>query len=126
MKNLITMVQIFRGSESEEVMKQGYIARYIADIKFRSSFDSVGFILVTVEDGTRTIPHCHAQLEEVFIFLSDLKMYIDSKEYVLRKGDVVLVAPNESHSFEASEGSSASIIAMKFPNLKNDKISLTT
>ncbi|MHA1135696.1 MAG: cupin domain-containing protein [Candidatus Thorarchaeota archaeon] len=118
------MVQIFRASESEEIGKKGYTARYVADVEFRNNLDSGGFIMVTVAVGTRTEPHKHGKLEEVFVVLTDLKMYIDSKEYELEKGDVVLVAPNESHSFEASEHSPASLIAIKFPNLKSDRVSM--
>ena len=121
---LIPMVQIFKASETEEISKKGYSARYVADVQFRNNLDSGGFILVTVAAGSRTEPHKHGELEEVFVIMSKLKMYIDSVEFDLDKGDVVLVAPNESHSFEASEHSSASIIAIKFPNLKNDRLSM--
>ena len=121
---LIQMVHIFKASESEEIVKKGYTARYVADVKFRKNLDSGGFIMVNVAAGTKTEPHKHGKLEEVFVILTALKMHIDSTEYELEKGDVVLVAPNESHSFEASEDSSASIIAIKFPNLKSDKISM--
>jgi len=121
---LIQMVQIFRASESDEIGKKGYTARYVADVKFRKNLDSGGFILVTVAAGTRTEPHKHSELEEVFVILTELKMHIDSTVFDLEKGDIVLVAPNESHSFEASAHSPADIIAIKFPNLKSDRISM--
>jgi quercetin dioxygenase-like cupin family protein len=121
---MIQMVQIFKASESEEIVKKGYSAKYVADVEFRKNLDSGGFILVTVAPGTRTEPHKHGELEEVFVALSDLKMIIDSVEYELQNGDVVLVAPNESHSFAALENSPASILAIKFPNLKNDRVSI--
>jgi len=117
------MVQIFKASESEEIRKTGYTARYVADVDFRHNLDSGGFILVTVAAGSRTEPHKHTELEEIFVIQSDLKMVIDSTEYDLEKGEVELVAPNESHSFIASDNSPASMIAIKFPNLKNDKVS---
>ena len=118
------MVQIFRASESEEISKKGYSAKYVADIEFRKHLDSGGFILVTVDTGSKSEPHKHGELEEVFVALSDLKMHIDSREYNLEKGDVVIVAPNESHSFEASNQSPASLLAIKFPNLKSDRVSM--
>ena len=114
------MVQIFRATDAEEIVRKGYTARYVADVEFRENLDSGGFIMVNVAAGTKTEPHKHGKLEEVFVILSDMKMYIDLTEYELEKGDVVLVAPNESHSFKAPEHSPASIIAIKFPNLKND------
>ncbi|MGY5858374.1 MAG: cupin domain-containing protein [Candidatus Thorarchaeota archaeon] len=118
------MVQIFRASESEAIAKKGYTAKYVADVQFRENLDSGGFIMITVAAGTRTEPHKHGKLEEVFVILADLRMHIDSTEYELEKGDVVLVAPDESHSFEAPKHSPASIIAIKFPNLKSDRISM--
>jgi quercetin dioxygenase-like cupin family protein len=117
------MVQIFRASEAEEVDKKGYNARYVADVEFRNKLNTGGFILVTVGAGSRTEPHKHGKLEEIFVALTDLKMHIDSTEYELMKGDVVLVAPFESHSFVASDENPACLLAIKFPNLKSDKIS---
>ncbi|MCK4568307.1 MAG: hypothetical protein KAU48_13460, partial [Candidatus Thorarchaeota archaeon] len=53
---LITMVKIFKASEADEIHKKGYTAKYVADVEFRKSLDSVGFILVTVSAGTKTEP----------------------------------------------------------------------
>ena len=117
------MVKIFKASDAEEIHKKGYTAKYVADVKFRKSLDTGGFILVTVLAGTETEPHAHGELEEIFVVLSDMKMKIDSVEYELENGDVVLVSPNETHSFEATADSSARIIAIKFPNLKDDRVS---
>jgi len=116
------MVKIFKVSDSEEIQKKGYNAKYVADVKFRESLDSGGFILVTVAAGEKTEPHAHGELEEVFVALSGIKMIIDSAEYKLEKGDVALVNPNESHGFEAYADSRASLLAIKFPNLKSDRI----
>ncbi len=120
---LITMVKIFKASDIEEIHKKGYTAKYVADVEFRKSLDTGGFILVTVNAGTKSEPHAHGELEEIFVVLSDMKMKIDSIEYELNKGDVVLVSPNEIHSFEAAADSPASMIAIKFPNLKADRVS---
>ncbi|MCK4567155.1 MAG: cupin domain-containing protein [Candidatus Thorarchaeota archaeon] len=80
-------------------------------------------MLVTVSAGTKSETHAHGELEEIFVVLSDMKMKIDFVEYDLEKGDVVLVGPNETHSFEAAADSPASMIAIKFPNLKDDRVS---
>jgi len=120
---MITMVTIFKASDAEEIHKKGYTAKYVADVEFQKNLNTGGFILVTVLAGTKTEPHTHGELEEIFVVLSDMKMRIDSVEYELKKGDVVLVNPNETHSFEAPADSSASIIAIKFPNLKVDRLS---
>ena len=116
------MVKIFKASDAEEIHKKGYTAKYVADVEFRKSLDTGGFILVTVNAGTKSEPHAHGELEEIFVVLSDMKIKIDALEYELQKGDVVLVAPNETHSFEAALDSPASMIAIKFPNLKDDRV----
>ncbi|MHA1930105.1 MAG: cupin domain-containing protein [Candidatus Thorarchaeota archaeon] len=120
---LIIMVKIFKASDSEAIHKKGYTAKYVADVEFRKNLKSGGFIFVTVNAGTKSEPHAHGELEEIFVLLSDMKMKIDSVDYELEKGDVVLVGPNETHSFEAVADSPASMIAIKFPNLKNDRVS---
>ena len=89
------MVQIFRASDSEETSKKGYSAKYVADVHFRKKLDSGGFILVTVAAGSTTEPHKHGELEEVFVALSNLKMHIDSNEYQLEKGDVIVSVGDE-------------------------------
>ncbi len=116
------MVKIFKATDSEEIHKKGYSAKYVADVVFRKNLNSAGFILVSVAAGEITEPHAHGELEEVFVMLSNLKMKIDSVEYELEKGDVALVYPNESHGFEAYADTPASIIAIKFPNLKSDRV----
>ena len=121
---MIQMVRIFKASESEEISKKGYTAKYVADVMFRQKLNTGGFILVSVATGASTEPHRHEELEEIFVVLSNLKMVIDSVEYELEAGDVVLVDPNESHSFEASTHSPANLLAIKFPNLKNDRVTV--
>lgn len=118
------MVRIFKLSDTEQITKKGYTASYVADIVFRESLNTGGFILVTISPGGKSEPHAHAELEEIFVALSNLTMYIDSVEYELEKGDVILVAPNESHSFEAPVTTEAQLLAIKFPNLKRDKITI--
>ena len=117
------MVKIFKASDSEEIHKKGYTAKYVADVEFQRSLDTGGFILVTVDAGKKSEPHAHGELEEIFVIISDMTMIIDSVEHELEKGDVVLVSPNETHSFEATADSPASMIAIKFPNLKDDRVS---
>lgn len=116
------MVKIFKKNDSEEISKKGYSANYIADIKFLKQLDTAGFILVRVDPGERSAPHAHAELEEIFVALSDVILYIDSTEYIMEAGDVVLVEPNEMHSFEGLSNSIGHMLAIKFPNLKTDKI----
>lgn len=119
------MVKIFKKKDSEEILKKGYSTNYVADVKFMDQVDTAGFILVHLSPGGRSAPHAHAELEEVFVALCNMVIYVDSKEYSLEAGDVVLVEPNEAHSFEVISDAPVSMIAIKFPNLKKDKIDVS-
>jgi quercetin dioxygenase-like cupin family protein len=116
------MVRLYRASDAEELARTGYSAKYLADIKFRTKVDDSGFILVTIPTGTRTAPHSHSVLEEVFVALSSLEIIVNDNSFQLNEGDIVIAEPGESHSFSASSTSKGKILAIKFPNLKHDKI----
>ncbi len=120
--SLVEMVKLFRAADAEEMARTGYSAKYIADIKFRKSIPDSGFIWVTIPAGTVTAPHAHAELQEAFVALTALSMHVDDRKLHLELGDIVLVDPGEKHSFSASKNSESSVLAIKFPNLKNDKI----
>ena len=116
------MVRIYRVEDAERAQRTGYEAAYVADLSFRESLDSCGVILVNIEGSGRTSPHAHEHLEEAFIALSDLFLYIGEERLELKNGDVVIVEPGEEHSFESTIHKPVRVIALKFPNIKDDKI----
>jgi quercetin dioxygenase-like cupin family protein len=116
------MVRLYRASSASETARAGYSAKYIADIKFRKSLDNGGLILVTIPQGVSTAPHSHGELEEVFIAWTSLDLHVNEKTLHLLPGDVALVEPGESHSFTATMKHESRLMALKFPNLKDDKI----
>ncbi|MFW9805924.1 MAG: cupin domain-containing protein [Candidatus Thorarchaeota archaeon] len=116
------MVRIYRAEDSERTGRAGYDVRYVADLTFKDSLDSCGVILVDIKNKGRSSPHAHEQLEEVFIAMTNVLMYINDTRYELNEGDVVVVEPNEEHSFETEDDNPCRIIALKFPNLKDDKV----
>ncbi|MDH4214349.1 MAG: cupin domain-containing protein [Candidatus Thorarchaeota archaeon] len=118
------MVKVYRASDAEEIARAGYVAKYVADIRFRKKIDNGGFIMVSIPAGSKTSPHIHKKLEEVFVALSSLEMYIDATHIQLEVGDIVIAEPGESHSFSAYPSSQGKILAIKLPNLKEDKIQL--
>ena len=79
-------------------------------------------ILVSLESGTISSPHGHEHLEEVFMALTEIRIHIDDAHFDLDTGDVVVVSPGEMHSFEVLGQTQARLLAMKFPNIKDDKI----
>ena len=117
-----TMVSIYRAHESKPKQRAGYEARYFADISFREPVDSCGMIIVTLEPGSNSSPHGHEHLEEVFMALTNIRVKVDEEMIDLEDGDVLVVEPGEMHSFEVIGDSPARLLAMKFPNLKDDKI----
>jgi quercetin dioxygenase-like cupin family protein len=116
------MVRIYRARESEPKQRSGYEARYFADISFREPVDSCGMILVTLEPGSKSAPHGHENLEEVFMALSEIRVQVDQETIELEDGDILVVDPSEIHSFEVVGNTPARLLAMKFPNLKDDKV----
>ena len=118
------MVKVYRTSDAKEMARAGYSAKYVADIRFRNKIDDGGFIMVSIPPGTKTSPHIHKKLEEVFVALSHLEMHINDAHIQLEVGDIVIAEPGESHSFSAYPLSEAKLLAIKFPNLKDDKVLL--
>ena len=116
------MVRIFRAEDSVKASKEGYEASYVADLTFGKSIDSCGVILVDIQENGKTSPHAHEHLEEVFVAMTKIRMIINDTRYDLNEGDVVIVAPNEAHSFETEQNETGRILALKFPNLKDDKV----
>ena len=122
---LIDMVEIYKVSDTESKERLGYRAKYVADVIFGEPPDSAGFIIVEIPPEMKTSPHSHGVLAEVFVIMGKTKMGVADTLYDLSKGDVIVVEPGESHWFETPPGASVDVIAIKMPNLKDDKIEVT-
>jgi mannose-6-phosphate isomerase-like protein (cupin superfamily) len=116
------MVKVYRASDSELVGMGGYGRKYVADLKFRRKLDTAGFIWVKIPGGMKTDPHLHKELEEAFFFVDSTKMGVGNQLLEVNEGDVVVVEPGEAHWFETAEDHDARVVAIKFPNLKTDKV----
>ncbi len=115
------MVRIHRVGDSESIQRSGYEARYFADITFKDPLQDCGFIIVDLKPGSASAPHGHAHLEEVFFALSSIRIHVDDSTYDLNEGDMIVVESGEIHSFEVTGDNKARLLAMKFPNIKDDK-----
>ena len=118
------MVKVYKAANSEVVSRAGYSVQYVADIVFCKPVENGGFIFVKIPAGTSTTPHLHEKLEEVFVMTTPVQMQINNDVLDLVEGDVVLVEPGESHSFKTLDNDDAIVIAIKFPNLKDDTVSI--
>ena len=122
---LMDMVEIYRASDAESKERLGYRAKYVADVIFGEPPDSAGFIIVEIPPEMKTSPHSHGVLAELFVIMGKTKMGVADALYDLSKGDVIVVEPGESHWFETPPGAGVDVIAIKMPNLKDDKIEAT-
>ncbi len=116
------MVRIFRAADSTKACRAGYEVNYVADLAFHRSLDSCGVILVTIQKNSKSSPHSHNHLEEVFIALTKIRIIVNDAYFDLKEGDVVVVQPGEAHSFETEIDQAGQILALKFPNIKDDKV----
>ncbi|MGV9169315.1 MAG: cupin domain-containing protein [Promethearchaeia archaeon] len=115
-------MKIFRADESEPKTRAGYTATYVADIELKQRVETAAFIVVHVDAGQRTEPHAHHSLQEVFIFLDDTEVGINEEVIPVGLGDVVIVDPGEEHWFSAPADTDVSFIAVKLPNIPDDKV----
>ncbi len=116
------MVEIYRAADADSKERLGYGAKYVADLAFKDPPDSAGFIIVKIPPSMKTSPHSHGVLAEVFVIMGKTKMGVEDTLYDVDKGDVIVVKPGEFHWFETPTGPDVDVIAIKMPNLKDDKI----
>jgi mannose-6-phosphate isomerase-like protein (cupin superfamily) len=116
------MVKVYKASEVELKGRAGYGVKYVADIALANPIESAGFILVRIPPEMKTTPHAHGKLDEAFMIMNPTRMGVDEILFDLDEGDVVLVEPGERHWFETPNGGDVMILAVKLPNLKDDKI----
>lgn len=115
-------LEIYRANEAEPKKRVGYTATYVADIKLKQEIDTTAFIVVHIDAGARTEPHAHQSLQEAFVFLDVTEIGVDGKTYSVGPGDVVLVDPGEKHWFSAPADRNISFLAIKLPNIPDDKV----
>lgn len=121
---MIDVVKVYRASETELVGMAGYGRKYVADVRFRRKLDTAGFIWVKIPGGMKTDAHKHERLEEAFFFVDSAKMGVGDQILQVNEGDVVVVEPGEAHWFETEEDHDVRVVAIKFPNLKTDKVEI--
>lgn len=118
-------MRVFRAAEAETKTREGYKACYPADVVFDEVVESIGIIVVTITRGGKTAPHLHRELTEIFIALTPLIMTVGGITLSLEPNDIVIAEPGEFHSFEALPDQDATMLAIKAPNLKEDKVSIS-
>lgn len=116
-------MKVYKKSKAQEKARSGYVASYVADIVLSAKTETAGVIIVNVQKGVKTEPHAHGVLEELFIPMNYVKIGVGDDLLELEPGDAVLVEAYEKHWFEAPSDEDVTIVAIKLPNLKDDKLS---
>ncbi len=117
-------MKLYLVSATEPVKRPGYVAYYLADLEFPEPLHTAGAILVRVPAGGRTRAHTHNSLDELFIALTEMQFGVIDTLYDLGPGDVILVERGEIHWFEATATKDALAMAIKMPNVKEDKVEI--
>lgn len=115
------MPRVFRSDTAEKKERAGYEAKYLADILLKSPIDSLGFIVVTIPPGVTTEPHYHSQLDEVFVAITPVVVIVDFDEILLNPDDILIAEAGEKHSFRPASDNFGRLLAIKMPNVKDDK-----
>jgi quercetin dioxygenase-like cupin family protein len=116
------MPRIYRASSASRKGRAGYEATYVADLLLEKPAQSLGFIVVKIPQGVTTEPHYHSQLDEAFIALTPLTVIVNGTEYSLEQDDILVAAPGEKHSFSSPGQKPGKLLAIKIPNIKDDKL----
>ena len=85
--------------------------------KYNSVFDNFSFHHSVSE--IRNAPwfckcESHNQFEIFYLIDGEIKYYIEGEEYLVKKGDVLFVSPNEVHSIEILSGKNYERIVVMF------------
>ena len=115
------MPRIFKADHAEKKGRAGYEAKYVADLILKRRIDSLGFIVVTIPLGITTEPHLHSHLDEVFVAITPVTVFVDGAEVQLDVDDILLAEAGERHSFKSRNDREGRLLAIKLPNLKDDK-----
>lgn len=115
-------MRIYRANEAEPKQRAGYTATYVADVELMTRVGTAAFIVVHVDAGVRTETHMHQSLQEAFVFLDETIIGINQETVSVGPGDVVVVDPGEEHWFSAPKDREISFIAVKLPNIPDDKV----
>jgi len=117
-------MEIIRRREINDVDRGGYIIKRLFTKEFETPPEDVGFYETTIPKGGICREQWHNKSYEAVYFLTPGLARIDGKEYVLEKGDLVIVDPAEKHEWCALDQDLV-VLAMRFPHLLEDKYTET-
>jgi len=115
--------EIVRYSEIpvEERENGSYSIRRIVDEYSAIFGKNIGVYETVIPVGGKVSRHAHAYLEEILIFLTKAKIEVGGEMKDIGKMDIVVLPPLTMHEIYATD-EEAQLIALKFPNIKDDKI----
>lgn len=113
-------MRIIRANEVTEKDRGTYRVREYGGLEFHEAIrDSVWF-MTTIPQGSPFEEQWHKKSSEAFYFLSKGIALVDRRRYEVDEGDLMIIGPNEKHEFVPAFGD-FKMLAVRFPNLPNDK-----
>lgn len=110
-------MKIIKFNELEPVHRED--GRDIYSLTEHEISGNAKFFRVKIPAGTLEKEHYHKNSDEIFIFLGNCKVTINSEEHNIKSGDLVILEKNDKHMLEAIEDTE--LIGIKVPDI-NDKV----
>lgn len=101
----------------------GYSIKRILTETLKKKPDNVGFYQTTIPAHSKVKNHYHQELDEFLYFVTPGKVRVNSDTYVLAPGDILALPPGSPHEIFAEE-KEVKLIAIKLPNIINDKVNV--
>ena len=113
-------MEIVRRLKAENLKREGYSVKHLLSFKFHKSIDSAVFYETTIPVNGSFTEQWHKESYEMIYFVSSGIAIVDGVEHHFDIGDMIMMNPNEKHSFRA-KGKDLVILAVRFPDLPTDK-----
>lgn len=119
-------IKIIRSNEvlSEKRGKYGgYSIKRLFTEALNKNPKNLGFYETTIRPKDSVKNHYHKDLDEILYFITKGKVKVNDNIYTFNPGDIIILPPENPHEIIADE-EEVRLIAIKLPNIVNDKIVL--
>ena len=114
-------MKIIRLNHIPNEERDGYFIKRLFTHQLEKEPNNVGFYQTTIPKGSIVKGHYHANLEEVLYFITKAKVKSESLTFSFEPGDIMILSPGDWHEIIAEE-EDAKLIAVKLPNIVDDKV----
>jgi mannose-6-phosphate isomerase-like protein (cupin superfamily) len=117
-------MKLIKSDSKIEEDRGGYVRKVLLehDFEHQDKIRSTWAALVTIPPEGTAQAHFHENTTEIFYFLGEAIISINSNKYEVNVGDLVIVEPKEAHTVKTKSTDTAlKILVFKFPNIPEDK-----